>query len=95
MMSQLLSEKRNEILRLAASRGMSNVRVFGSFARGTAKEKSDVDLLVDAGPGRSMLDVIGLWLDLEELLGRKVDLITEEGIHPRLRETILSEARPL
>ena len=71
------------------------MRIFGSFARGTATEKSDVDLLVNAEPGRSMLDVIGLWLDLEELLGCKVDLITEGGIHPRLRETILSEARPL
>jgi predicted nucleotidyltransferase len=95
MKMQLLLEKRNQILRLAASRGMSNVRVFGSFARGTATGKSDVDLLVDAGPSRSMLDVIGLWLDLEELLKRKVDLITEGGMHPRLRETILAEARPL
>jgi predicted nucleotidyltransferase len=95
MNGRLLLEKRNQILKLAASRGMSNMRIFGSFARGTATEKSDVDLLVNAEPGRSMLDVIGLWLDLEELLGCKVDLITEGGIHPRLRETILSEARPL
>jgi predicted nucleotidyltransferase len=95
MNGQLLLEKRNQILKLAASRGMSNVRVFGSFARGTATEKSDVDFLVDAESGRSMLDAIGLWLDLEELLGRKVDLITEGGIHPGLRETILAEARPL
>jgi predicted nucleotidyltransferase len=56
---------------------MSNVRVFGSFARGTATEKSDADLLVAAEPGRSMLDVIGLWLDLEDLLKCKVDLITQ------------------
>ena len=95
MTSQLLSEKRNKILKLAAARGMSNVRVFGSFARGTATEKSDVDLLVDAGPDRSMLDVFGLWLDLEELLGRKVDLITEGGIYSRLRDRILEEAKPL
>ena len=74
---------------------MSNVRIFGSFARGTARAKSDVDVLVDAGPDSSMLDVIGLWLDLEELLGRKVDLVTEGGIHPGLRKKIFAEARPL
>jgi predicted nucleotidyltransferase len=95
MTSRLILVKRKEILNLAASRGMSKVRVFGSFARGTARKTSDIDLLVDAGPNISMLDIIGLWLDLEELLGRKVDLITESGIHPELREAILSEARPL
>jgi predicted nucleotidyltransferase len=92
---RLLSEKRQEILRLAASRGMCNVRVFGSFARGEATDKSDIDFLVDVEAGRSLLDVIGLWLDLEELIGRKVDLITEGGVNPHLREIILAEARPL
>jgi predicted nucleotidyltransferase len=95
MENQLLSEKRIQILELAASRGMCNVRIFGSFARGTATDKSDFDFLVDAEPGRSLLDVIGLWLDLEELLERKVDLVTEGGIHPGLREIILAEARLL
>jgi predicted nucleotidyltransferase len=95
MIEHLLFGNRQEILRLAASRGMRNVRVFGSVARGTATEKSDVDLLVDAEAGRSMLDVVGLWLDLQQLLGRKVDLITEAAIHPYLRERILAEARPL
>jgi predicted nucleotidyltransferase len=73
---RLLAEKRDEILRLAASRGARNVRVFGSVARGEARADSDIDLLVDVESGRSLLDVVGLWLDLEELLGRKVDLLT-------------------
>jgi uncharacterized protein len=92
---RLLAEKREEILRLAASRGARNVRVFGSVARGEANEDSDIDLLVDVESGRSLLDVVGLWLDLEELLGRKVDLLTEGGVNHHLREAILTEARPL
>ena len=92
---RLLAEKRDEILRLAASRGARNVRVFGSVARGEARADSDIDLLVDVESGRSLLDVVGLWLDLEDLLGRKVDLLTEGGVNPHLRETILTEARPL
>jgi hypothetical protein len=92
---RLLAEKREAILRLAASRGARNVRVFGSVARGEAREDSDIDLLIDVESGRSLLDVIGLWLDLQELLGRKVDLLTEGGVNRHLRDAILSEARPL
>jgi uncharacterized protein len=92
---QLLAEKREEILRLAASRGARNVRVFGSVARGEASESSDIDLLVEIDFGRSLLDVVGLWLDLQELLNRKVDLLTDGGVNPHLRERILAEARPL
>jgi hypothetical protein len=92
---RLLAEKREEILRLAASRGARNVRVFGSVARGEAREDSDIDLLVDIESGRSLLDVVGLWLDLQELLGRKVDLLTEGGVNRHLRARILAEARPL
>jgi uncharacterized protein len=92
---QLLAEKREEILRLAASRGARNVRVFGSVARGEARDDSDIDLLVDVESGRSLLDVVGLWLDLQELLGRKVDLLTEGGVNRHLRDRILAEARPL
>jgi len=91
---QLLAEKREEILRLAAARGAHNVRLFGSAARGEAKEDSDIDLLVDVESGRSLLDIVGLWLDLEALLGRKVDLLTEGGVNRHLRATILAEARP-
>jgi predicted nucleotidyltransferase len=92
---RLLVEKREEILRLAASRGTRNVRVFGSVARGEAGEDSDIDLLVDVESGCSLLDIVGLWLDLQELLGRKVDLLTEGGINHHLRGRILAEARPL
>jgi predicted nucleotidyltransferase len=95
MIDRLLAEKRAEILRLAASRGARNVRVFGSVARGEAREDSDIDILVDVEPGRSLLDIIGLWLDLQELLGRKVDLLTEGGVNVHLRDRILTEARPL
>jgi hypothetical protein len=92
---RLLAEKREEILQLAALRGARNVRVFGSVARGEAREDSDIDLLVDVESGRSLLDVVGLWLDLQELLGRKVDLLTEGGVNHHLRDRILAEARPL
>ena len=92
---RLLAEKREEILQLAAFRGAHNVRVFGSVARGEAREDSDIDLLVDVESGRSLLDVVGLWLDLQELLGRKVDLLTEGGVNHHLRDRILAEARPL
>jgi predicted nucleotidyltransferase len=92
---RLLVEKREDILRLAASRGARNVRIFGSAARGTARDDSDIDILVDVESGRSLLDVVGLWLDLQELLGRKVDLLTEGGVHRLLRDRIMSEARPL
>ncbi len=91
----LLAEKREDILRFAAWRGARNIRIFGSFARGTARDDSDVDILIDVESGRSLLDVIGLWLDLQELLGRKVDLLTEAGVHPLLQERIMAEARPL
>jgi predicted nucleotidyltransferase len=92
---ELLKEKREEILRIAAKHGAHNVRVFGSVARGEANEQSDVDLLVDMEPDRSLLDLGALWSDLNELLGRKVDIVTEESIYWLLRRRILKEARPL
>jgi uncharacterized protein len=93
--SDLLEEKRDEILQIAARHGASNVRVFGSVARGEADEGSDVDLLVDFEPGRSLLDHAALVVDLEELLGRKVDVVTEKGLYWLLRRRILKEARAL
>ena len=71
------------------------MRVFGSAARGDATTASDVDLLVEMEDGRSLLDYVAFWQDVEELLGLEVDVISEAGISPYLRETILSEARPL
>ena len=90
-----LAERREQILQLAASRNACNVQVFSSVAHGKAKKNSDIDILVDVETGRSLLDVIGLWLDLEALLGRKVDLVTEGGVNRHLRESILAEARPV
>jgi predicted nucleotidyltransferase len=92
---QLVKSKREEILRVAAEHGAHNVRVFGSVARGEAGEGSDIDLLVDLEPGRSGLDQAGLILDLEELLERKVDVVTEAGLYWLLRRRILKEARAL
>ena len=93
--SELVRAKREEILRIAAQHGARNVRVFGSVARGDAGPESDIDLLVDMEPGRSLLDLGGLWSDLNELLGRKVDIVTENSIYWLLRRRILNEARPL
>ncbi|MBI4083662.1 MAG: nucleotidyltransferase family protein [Candidatus Lambdaproteobacteria bacterium] len=88
----LLREKREDILRLAAKHGARNVRVFGSVARGEADEVSDIDFLVEMEPGRSILDMGGLLVDLEELLGRNVDVATDRGLKPRIRERVLREA---
>jgi predicted nucleotidyltransferase len=69
------------------------VRLFGSIARGDATESSDVDFLVDMQPGRSLMDVAGLLIDLENLLGCKVDVVTTKGLKPSIRDNVLSEAR--
>jgi len=88
----LLHSKRDQILRLAEQHGARNVRVFGSFARGDAGPESDVDFLVDCGPHTRPFFPGGLLMDLQELLGRRVDIVTERGLHPYLREKILREA---
>jgi hypothetical protein len=89
---QLRTQRREEILRLAASRGARNVRVFGSVARGDSGERSDIDFLVDLEPGRSLLDLGGLNLDLERLLGSRVDVVSSRGLRDRVRERVLREA---
>lgn len=91
----LIKQKREEILRIAAKRGARNVRVFGSVARGDAGEQSDIDFLVELEPGRSLLDLGGLWSDLTTLLGRKIDLVTENGLREAIRDRVLKEAVPL
>ncbi|HUC38443.1 MAG TPA: nucleotidyltransferase domain-containing protein [Acidimicrobiales bacterium] len=88
-----LRAKRDEILRVAANHGASNVRVFGSFARGTARAGSDIDLLVDFEPGRTLIDHIRLWRDLEALIGSGVDVISARGLTDRdsdIREDALT-----
>jgi uncharacterized protein len=92
---QLVKSKREEILRAAARHGARNVRVFGSVARGEADESSDVDFLVDMEPGRSLLDLGGLQVEFESLLGRRVDVVTVRGLKARIRNTVLTEAVPV
>ena len=91
----LLKTHREEILAIARRHGASNVRVFGSVARGEASPDSDIDILVDLELGRSLLDHAQLQIDLEALLGRKVDVVTARGLRPRLRDRVLQEAIPL
>lgn len=91
----LLQTKRDEILTLAAHHGASNVRVFGSVARGEAHNDSDIDFLVDLDPDRSLLDLGGLLMDLRDLLEVPVDVGTEAMLKTRIRERVLAEAVPL
>lgn len=91
----LLRNKRKDILRIASKYGARNVRIFGSLARGDAREDSDIDFLVDMEPGRSLFDLGGLLMDLQNLLAQKVDVVTEKGLRPRIRDRILKEALPL
>jgi predicted nucleotidyltransferase len=91
----MLKEKREEILQIAARHGARNVRIFGSVVRGEADAASDIDLLVTLQPGTTLLDHAGLILELEELLGCKVDVASDRGLRPRVRERVMSEAMPL
>ena len=94
-LQELVQARREDILRTASQHGAYNVRVFGSVARGEDDEKSDIDFLIDMEDGRSLLDLGGLLIDLEELLGCRVDVITEKGLKERIRDRVLQEAIPL
>jgi predicted nucleotidyltransferase len=87
-----LASLRAEILAAAARHGATNVRVFGSVARGDADAASDVDFLVDFEAGRSLLDLASLLVELEDLLGHPVDVVTEPGLKARIRQRVLAEA---
>jgi uncharacterized protein len=89
---ELRARHRERILAFGQNRGASNIRVFGSIARGEQRADSDVDFLVDFEPGRSLLDLTGLWLALESELGCKVDVVSSRGLNPRIAPEILREA---
>ena len=91
----LLKQKRKLILETAALYGAYDVRIFGSVARGDLKETSDIDFLVKLEQGRSLMDLGGLLYDLQQQLGVNVDVVTEMGLRPRIREQVLRESIPL
>jgi uncharacterized protein len=93
--AERVKNNRTEILRLAREHGARNVRLFGSIARGDATPESDVDILVELEPGRNLLDLSGLLLDLQDLLGCKVDVVTEKALHWYIRDKVLQEAVPI
>ncbi len=92
---QILKQKRDDILKIASRYGAKKIRVFGSVVRGEDRPDSDVDFLVDLEEGRSLMDLGGLLMDLQKLLGRNVDVVTEKGLHWYIKERILHEARPI
>jgi uncharacterized protein len=93
--NELGADKRAMILAIAAKHGITSVRVFGSFARGEAREDSDLDLLIEAGPQTPPWFPGGLLFDLEAELGRRVDVAEEGSLHPLIRDHVLREAIPL
>ena len=94
-MHSLIETHRTELLALARRRSITDVRVFGSMSRDDSNDDSDVDLLVTLAPGTSALALSGLLLDAQELLGRRVDVVTEASLHPALRERVMANAVPL
>ena len=95
LMHALIETHRAELLALARRRGITGVRVFGSMSRGDGRDDSDVDLLVTLSPRTSGLALGGLLVDAQELLGRRVDVVTEASLHPALRERVVASAVPL
>ena len=94
-LSELLNQNRDQILDVVQKHGGQNVRIFGSVARGETGPDSDVDFLIDLERGRSLLDRASIKLELEKVLGCKVDVVTERGLRDRMRPRVLQEAVPL
>jgi len=92
---QLLHEKRDDIRSIAGKHGAYNIRIFGSAVRGEAGPDSDIDFLIDVGPITSSWFPAGLILDLEEILGRRVEIVTDKALNPYIRDHVLREAIPL
>lgn len=90
-----IKQKREAILSTAAAHGASNVRIFGSVARNEADAQSDIDFMVDLAPGRSLFDLGGLLMDLQDLLGCNIDIVTERGLRDDLRERVMQDVLPL
>jgi predicted nucleotidyltransferase len=93
--AEIIRDQKEQILALAAKHGASNIRVFGSVANGTADQDSDIDFLVDLEKDRSLFDLGGLLMDLQKLLNRNVDIVTENGLHWYIKDRVLSEAKPI
>ena len=87
-----IKNKREEILYIARPHGALSVRIFGSYARGEEQPSSDIDLIVEMEPGRSLLDIISIKKEVEDLVGKKVDVVTEAALSPYLRDEVLQEA---
>ena len=94
-MHALIESHRAEIRALAERHGFRDVRVFGSMARGDVTERSDVDLLVTLPAGKTGLALGALLMDVQDLLGRRVDVVTKDALHPAFRTRVLKEARVL
>ena len=94
-LDQIRTKWKAGILRLAAEHGARNIRVFGSVARGESSAASDLDLLIEMEEGRSLFDLIGFEQDLEDLIGCKVDVVTDGGLHPLLSDDIYRDATTL
>lgn len=92
---ELLANKRDEVIRIAAAHGAGNLRLFGSVVRGDDTETSDIDLLVTLEPGVGLLAHAALVRELQELLGKRVDVVSDRGLRQRVRERVLNEALPL
>jgi uncharacterized protein len=92
---EILRTKREDILQIAAKYGAYNIRIFGSVARREANVNSDIDFLVEMESGRSLFDLGGLLMELQDILGCEVDVVTEKGLRSRIRERVLNEAIPL
>ncbi len=94
-LDDLVNEKRGALIEAAEHYGAHNLRIFGSVARGEATPESDIDILVDLEPGRSLLDLGGLLMEFQAILGHPVDVVTEQGLRERIRQRVLTEAVPL
>ena len=91
-LEKMIKEKRDDILSISRRHGARRVRLFGSYARKSSSETSDLDVLIEMEPGSSLLDIVAIKQDLEDLLGCKVDVVTESSLSPYMREDVLKEA---